>query len=206
MLLSDQLKSFLKFFRRYFQLCLLGVLDRFAVQCSCFKWKQFSISNNLFDLISFKSKFKFCVFFQFLQSHPKIDAAILFATIFYACYAFGMVFMICELGQRISNAFEEIDDVIAQFNWYLFSDELKRMLPIILMNTQAPVVFECFGSISCSREAFKKVRETKIQFNQICFFSSKLMCFRLPTADFHTLWCFVNSVNCLVILIQNIGH
>lgn len=65
--------------------------------------------------------------------------------------------MICELGQRISNAFEEIDDVIAQYNWYLFPDKLKRMLPIILMNTQDRVAFECFGSIACSREAFRKV-------------------------------------------------
>lgn len=74
-----------------------------------------------------------------------------------------MVFLVCELGQRINNDFRTIDDVIAQFNWYLFSDELKRMLPIILINTQEPVVFDLFGNIACSREAFRKVclKETK---------------------------------------------
>lgn len=69
-----------------------------------------------------------------------------------------MVMLICELGQRIHNAFVEIDDVITQFDWYLFSDELKRMLPIILINIKEPVIFACFGNIACSREAFRKVR------------------------------------------------
>lgn len=77
---------------------------------------------------------------------------------FYVCYAFGMTFLTCELGQRMSNAFEEIHDVIGHFHWYLFPDEIKRMLPMILMNLQEPVELKCFGSFSCCRDSFKKVK------------------------------------------------
>lgn len=67
------------------------------------------------------------------------------------------MFCDCEFGQRLSNAFEEIDNEIETFDWYLFPYELKQMLPIILLMTQKPVEFECFGSISISRKYFKKV-------------------------------------------------
>lgn len=73
------------------------------------------------------------------------------------CYAFGTLFVACELGQRASNAFDEINDVIGQFDWYLFPDELKKILPIIMQFAQRPVDVEFFGSISCSREVFKRV-------------------------------------------------
>lgn len=76
---------------------------------------------------------------------------------FQACYAFGLIFVVCELSQRVTNAFEDLNDVIAEFNWYLFPSKLKKMLPTIMIVAQQPIEFECFGSISCSREAFKKV-------------------------------------------------
>lgn len=81
----------------------------------------------------------------------------LFVTIFYASYAFGAVFLMCELGQRGTNAFEEIDNVVKEFEWNLFSHEIQRILPKILIVTQKPVVFECFGSTSALRETFKQV-------------------------------------------------
>lgn len=41
--------------------------------------------------------------------------------------------------------------------WYNFSNEAKRLLPIIIHNTQATVVVSGFGNIVCTREQFKKV-------------------------------------------------
>lgn len=76
---------------------------------------------------------------------------------FYACYAFGIAFLPCEVGQRISSAFEEIEDVTGQYRWYSFPNDVQRMLPMILINFQESVELECFGSFSCCREAFKKV-------------------------------------------------
>lgn len=68
------------------------------------------------------------------------------------------VFITCELGEKMSDAFVEINFTIDQFNWYLFPIDIKRMLPIIMANAQQPVTLEFFGSISCIRDVFKKVR------------------------------------------------
>ena len=78
-------------------------------------------------------------------------------TIVYACYAFGVVLIICELGQRFGDAFLEIADTIEDFDWYLFPLELQTLLPILLAAAQQRVALECFGSISGSRDTFKKV-------------------------------------------------
>lgn len=62
-----------------------------------------------------------------------------------------------ELGQRLTNAFDEIGYSLEQFDWYLFPMEFKRILPMIMVIAQQPVELECFGSIKCSRIVFKKV-------------------------------------------------
>lgn len=67
------------------------------------------------------------------------------------------MFIMCELGQQETNAFEEINDLLAKFQWNLFSNEIQRLLPTILIVTQKPFVVECFGSTSALRETFKKV-------------------------------------------------
>lgn len=84
--------------------------------------------------------------------------ALLIITIFYVFYAIGLVLVICELGQRITNAFDEIDDQIENFDWNLFSLEVQKLLPIMLMVVQQPVELHIFGSASGLRETFKKVR------------------------------------------------
>ena len=110
-----------------------------------------------FSPLIFAVKFFFVVFFFFFQSQSNIDLVVIFISIFYICYAFGTIFLACELGQRISNAFEEIENVTGQCDWYLFPDEVKRMLPTILINVQHPVKLQCFGSFACCRNAFKMV-------------------------------------------------
>lgn len=82
---------------------------------------------------------------------------LLLILIIYGFYSFGVVFAVCEWGQSVTNAFEEITDEIETFDWYLFPLELQRMLPMILMVAQQSVEFECFGSISIRREYFRKV-------------------------------------------------
>ena len=72
-------------------------------------------------------------------------------------YSFGIVFMACEFGQRMTSAFADINILIGQFNWYKFPLKIKKMLPVILMSAQEPVVLEVFGNIACSRETYQKV-------------------------------------------------
>lgn len=89
--------------------------------------------------------------------HPESNSFVLLMITLDALVSFGSVFIICELCQRITNAFEEIEDVITQFKWYIFPDEVKRMLSIIINTGQQSVELKCFGSTSCNRETFKKV-------------------------------------------------
>lgn len=78
------------------------------------------------------------------------------------CYAFGIISIASELGQRTSNLFTELTDVSLQFDWYLFPNEINQLLLIILPVVQKSVVIECFGTIACDRELFRKVGRCKI--------------------------------------------
>lgn len=73
------------------------------------------------------------------------------------CWSFAFVFVICEFGQKLSDGFNEVDDEIGQFDWYLCSMEIQKLLPILIIVTQKPISLKVFGSISCDRENFKKV-------------------------------------------------
>lgn len=78
-------------------------------------------------------------------------------TILSGITALALVFIACELSQRISDEFEKINWNINRFTWNLFPIEIKRMLPMIMAIAQKPAELECFGSITCSREVFKGV-------------------------------------------------
>lgn len=71
--------------------------------------------------------------------------------------AFSLVFFTCELGQRFSSGFDALNDRVVRLKWYSFPRDVQRMLPIIMLGVQQPVTIECFGSIVCSRETFKRV-------------------------------------------------
>lgn len=72
-------------------------------------------------------------------------------------FMIGLVFIACEAGEQMSNAFSEIEIVIFQFNWYLFPPEIKVMLPTIIMHSQKPFKLNGFGSYSYNRNVFTKV-------------------------------------------------
>lgn len=67
------------------------------------------------------------------------------------------MFILFQVGQQLCNAFAEIDDVIAQFDWYSFPYEIIKILPMIMITSQQSVEFKFFGSIASDRDTFKKV-------------------------------------------------
>lgn len=87
-------------------------------------------------------------------------------SIIYGFWAIFMVFFSCEIGQRFSNAYEEIDYEIAQFDWYLMPIKTQQMLPTLMINAQQAVDIECFGSMACGRDTFKKVGSKTITTNK----------------------------------------
>lgn len=95
-------------------------------------------------------------FVRQFQLHPDNDVS-LSVLIILGTSALTVVFIACELSQRMGDAFDEIGSTIDQFDWYLFPIELKRMLPMIMAIAQRPVSMECFGSIACTRDVFKNV-------------------------------------------------
>lgn len=91
------------------------------------------------------------------QSHHENHLIDLFLLGSDTCITFVSVFIACEFGQHLDNSFSEINDLINQLKWYRFPIEMKRILPFALIIVQEPVSIECFGSILCCRETFKKV-------------------------------------------------
>lgn len=59
------------------------------------------------------------------------------------------------------NSFNEIDEMISAYDWYIFQMEIQRQLPMILMSTQRPVVLRGFGNIELSRDTLKRVSNSK---------------------------------------------
>lgn len=88
-----------------------------------------------------------------------IDPMILTISIVNSCWAFSGAFTVCDLSERMSNSFVSVGGLVDQFNWYNFTDDTQRMLLIIFIDVHEPVVFNCFGSVTCSRESFKKVSD-----------------------------------------------
>lgn len=115
------------------------------------------VEYNLFlkiSVICLQKNDEFCFYFQSLD---EMNSLILFEAILYGFHVLVILFVTCELGERFSNTLDGVDDLVGQLNWYLLPIEFQRMIPTIMINTQKPVVLKCFGSISCSRDQFKKV-------------------------------------------------
>lgn len=82
----------------------------------------------------------------------------------------------------IINSFNEINDMISVCDFYLFPMDIQRLLPMILMNTQRPVVFRGFGNMELSRRTFNRVSHFMFQFEtapifcMVCQSMANLIC------------------------------
>lgn len=104
----------------------------------------------------FSITLNFCFSVDLQLHHGHVMSALLNAAL-NGIFGIILVFISCELGQRMGDAFEEIGITIGEFDWYLFPIKIQRMLPMIIADAQQPVEVECFGSIACTRETFRKV-------------------------------------------------
>lgn len=127
--------------------------------------------------LGFHSNFDAIEFFPSIQIHHTDNFLELLITALQVIYAFGVLFVSCELGQRITVAFDECSVMIDQFDWYLFPVEIQRMLLIVINFAQQPIVIKCFGSAACDRETFKYVRVPKFT-SAIHFFASTEIVFQ----------------------------
>lgn len=73
-------------------------------------------------------------------------------------FAFGMNFLLCEMCERMTAHFDEVNDTIYQMDWYLFPTATQCMMPAIILMAQQPVEFLGYGNIPATRDTFKIVR------------------------------------------------
>lgn len=92
-----------------------------------------------------------------------------------AFWSFALIFLICEFGQMVTDHFDELTNAINDYDWTSFPDEIQKILPVIIQNTQREVVIETFKNTSCSRESFKIVCFTVLLI-YFMFFDSFMLC------------------------------
>lgn len=109
------------------------------------------------------------------QSSPVIDPLMLLLGIFAAFFAFGALLLVCDLIERLSNAFMDISDMVHQYDWYAFPVQMQQILLTIFIHINEPVTFKCFGSTTCSRSTFESVRFMKLNYF-VLFSNSKELC------------------------------
>lgn len=95
-----------------------------------------------------------------------MDYLMLLIGCLYAFFACIVLFILCELSQRSCDAFNNIDTMIEQWNWYLLPIKIQQILPLIFIIMQHPAKITCFGSISCNRDTFKNVSNYK---SKLCY-------------------------------------
>lgn len=67
------------------------------------------------------------------------------------------MFVICELGERLSKKFADFNDALYQCDWYSFPIGMQQILLTMIMNAQEPVIMKGFANTLCARESFLKV-------------------------------------------------
>lgn len=114
------------------------------------------VFSQLFIEFDFFQIHKLFVYFAIFQLNHDSNPTMLIMLVVEAFYAFGVIFVICELCQRVSDRFEESNDTMEKFDWISFPIEVQRMLPIVIISAQQSTQFKVFGSTVCCRESFQK--------------------------------------------------
>lgn len=73
-------------------------------------------------------------------------------------YAFGVLFIFCEMGEQISSTFGEVEDEMYRMDWHLFPIKTQKMMLIVVVNAQQPVKIMGFGNIPAIRPTMKTVK------------------------------------------------
>lgn len=95
--------------------------------------------------------------FWFFQTSHESNSIVWFVLFVETIYAFGFLFVVCELCQRLTNEFDKVDEMINGIDWFSFPMEIQRLMPTFIGISWQPIEIKVFGSITNSRETFKQV-------------------------------------------------
>lgn len=121
----------------------------------------FSVCLNLLESFEIDA---FVLFLLQFQSRDESNSLIIAASVVQLCLVIGTAFNICEVGQRWSDSFNQIFDMINQFDWYLCPIEIQRILPTLIIVGQQSVDLIMTGSTSANRTTFKRVNPSLVNF------------------------------------------
>lgn len=85
----------------------------------------------------------------------------LLESVIFGIWALNLVLVVCEFGQKMSDEYEGVENALNELDWYLLPTDIQRMLPMMFMYCQEPLIINFFGSLSVSRWQFKKVRKNQ---------------------------------------------
>lgn len=107
-----------------------------------------------------------------------------------SAFSFGLVFLYCEMGERIAAYFATVDAAVSEIDWHLFPIATQRMMPVVLMVTRKAVQLRGFGNVSATRETFKRVRHTQTHIPGIQIIQKKFINFQIANSAFSTFMVF----------------
>lgn len=114
------------------------------------------MSSRTFTVINIRHDLQGCVHFS-NQEQDEYNAALVILLAMELLWTFALIFVVCELGERASLAFREIDCMTGQLNFYDFPYKMKKILPVFMAMVSVPFNMSVFGSLTCGREPFRKV-------------------------------------------------
>lgn len=107
-------------------------------------------------IYSFANFFQYFLFYL-VQSQNKGNVLELMKPLFLIFWSFAVTFLICNFGEDVTTKFIMCDRAMYECQWYRFPNEVQKMLPIIMISTQSPLIFRGFANVFCTRETFKRV-------------------------------------------------
>lgn len=120
-------------------------------------WVFFEIFFDCFAAFFPYKKSKWIVFFIILKMDENSKMIDIITNSVIAVLTFIFIFIACEPGERVSEAFEQLNDELIQCDWHLLPTEIQRLYLIFLVNTQQSINFQCYGGILCTRDTSKNV-------------------------------------------------
>lgn len=73
------------------------------------------------------------------------------------CMFLPIFALICNLGEMVTTAFEDMNETVYAMAWNLYPLDLRKYFILILAATQQPIIMEGIFSLDCSRTTFKRV-------------------------------------------------
>lgn len=99
------------------------------------------------------------------QTDNEFDSLVLYESIALCFGAVILLLFACEICEQFSEAFDKVDQLVGQLDFYLLPLSVQRFLPIVIQYSQEPFVIAFFGSHCSNRTQFKKVSSILMKIN-----------------------------------------